>query len=157
MIARYEQICETKGIKKDNKNYVFNFKVNNKSIKKESVSYNDVKNKIVKGVKESLDEYAESFIKEYGLFSGEVIQNQFLIHSADCEYFDVKYTGYGIYDFQVTINDVVVGDFTCDFYHTVDDFNVIKEKNEDIYLSSVSEDKSDEVYYIWSGSHGPQG
>lgn len=136
LIKQYLKECEAKGIEPITNQFTFNLKVNNKTIYTETVQRATVETQIKKALTGTLD---EDMLSADDLLSSRVT-DRFLIHPNCGTLKKSSYTGYGVFDFLMTINDVIVRNDRCDLYHTVDGYNYVKSKDNSLEGASGYEE-----------------
>ena len=136
LVKQYLEICEKNGKKPQTNEFTFDLKVNNKSIYKETVKRIDVENKIKKALTGTLD---QDLLNEEDLLDPGVT-DRFMIHYNCGRLKKYTYTGYGVFNFEMSINGVMVRNDKCDLYHTVDGINYIKSNDNNLKGATTYEE-----------------
>ncbi len=147
LIKKYMEICEQKGINQQLEQFRFSFKANDKVIANETIP----KSKIEQMIKESVT-------NQYALQNNEIISpliiSIFLENNSCLNTINATYTGNGIFDIKLYINDVIIVDCSCDFYNGFDTRNI---KSNDVTMVEPIYNRYSDSYEIWAYGHGPTG
>lgn len=124
LVRRYKEICNEKGLTINDNNYAFDLKINNKSIYKETIKSETLEQEIKKVLtikNEIYDDWdSVKAIERYMIFGS-------------CNTLkESSYTGYGVFDITLTLNDVIIANDKCDLYHTLDGYSNIVTKDESL-------------------------
>lgn len=103
LIAVYVGKCDEDGISVKTDNFVFKLKINNKDFYSESISNSKAKEIM------QTDKEIEDIIKWHG---SDFFGNDYTKLKAK------EYTGYGVFNLKLMINDVLILDNDCDIYET---------------------------------------
>ena len=136
LVKQYLEICEKNGKNPQTNEFTFDLKVNNKSIYKETVNRVDVENKIRNALTGTLD---QDLLNEEDLLDPGVT-DRFMIHYNCGRLKKYTYTGYGVFNFEMSINGVMVRNDKCDLYHTVDGINYIMSNDNSLAGSTFYEE-----------------
>lgn len=161
MVKQYIEICEKKGIIPQTDTFAFSLKINNKNIYTETVQKTTIEQLLKNGLTSTLD---EDLITDNDLINKSVI-NSFLIHGSSCGTLKTaSYTGYGKFDFVMTINDVIVRNDECDLYHSLDGINSVLSRDKSLgagtrycELDDYGREVEIPLFDIWSYNHGGEG
>lgn len=151
------ETCKQKGITPQTDKFVFDLKINNKVIYSETIS----RETIDKILKEDSENSIENTENSNSLEFIGVHLNQ----GKSCSTLKkASYTGYGKFDFVITINNVIIENDECNLYHSLDGSNHILSKDSSLNtktsystLDNHGYELETPIFDIWTYGHGGQG
>ena len=120
LVELYQRNCKEKGITPNTTNYKFNIKINGKNVFSQDVS----KSKLIEIIKKGLSDRDENY-KEFDSLDTLDASRRF----GDCGLIQTGnvYTGYGVFECEITVNGMTMASHKCDLYH---EDTIETEKNQ---------------------------